>query len=163
MRLRFYLSLIIGDILALLAAFMLAGLIYTGVLFEPRAMMQAQLILPLFLTIALYNRTYSIIALIDLRKSITNMIAALVVSAVLLNFFAFFAKSNAQFSRATFTIGLILTAVMMVASRIGLRRWMQERGGPSIENVLIIEDGGPEVPLPHAYALMRPRAPCRPQ
>lgn len=86
LRLRSYLSLILGDIVALLGGFTLAGLIYTGLVFESRAMLEAQLLLPLFLTIALYNRTYSIAALVDLRKSIGNMILALLVSAGLLNF-----------------------------------------------------------------------------
>ena len=41
LRLRAYLGIMAGDILAMLAGFTLAGLVYTGVLFESRAMMEA--------------------------------------------------------------------------------------------------------------------------
>ena len=153
LRLRLYLALMGGDMFAMLAAYFLAGLFYTGIPLEERAMMQAQLLLPLFLTIGLYNRTYSIAALLDMRASVGRMVLALLVSAALLNFLAFYAKFNAQFSRFTFTIGLVLAAALMAGFRVVFMGWIRARIGARLDNVLVIADGGPAADLLSAYHL----------
>lgn len=152
-RLRLYAALMGGDIAALLAAFAFAGFVYTGVFPESRAMMEAQLLLPLYLTIGLYNRAYSISALSNRRDSMALMAAALFVSSALLNFIAFYAKFNAQFSRATFTIGLVAGFILMAALRHGLVNVLQARARGPLENLMIIQDGGPPVSLPQAHVV----------
>lgn len=152
-RLRLYLVLIAGDIAALLAAFVFAGFVYTGIFLEERAMMEAQLLLPLYLTIGLYNRAYSIRALTDRRDSIFLMAAALLVSSALLNFIAFYAKFNAQFSRATFTIGLVTGMGLMASFRHAMVDLLKARARGPLENLMIIQDGGPAVALAEAHVV----------
>ncbi len=152
-RLRLYVALMLGDIAALLAGFALAGLIYTGLWAEARAMMAAQLLLPLYLTIALYNRAYSIMALRNRRDSFLLMAAALFIASVLLNFIAFYAKANTQFSRATFTIGLFAAMGMMGCWRYALVGLVNRRSGASLENVLIVRDGGPAIAMAGARTI----------
>lgn len=153
MRLRLYILMIAGDVILLLAAYAFAGLIYTGIAFEERAMMQAQLLLPLFLTIGLYNKTYSINALMDAQASIARMVLAMLVSAALLNFLAFYAKFNTQFSRVSFTIGLMAATALMVGYRLMFMRLIHQKIGTRLDNVLVIAAGGPQVDMDNAYHL----------
>lgn len=149
-RLRLHIVQLLGDIAALLAGFAMAGFLYTGAAWEARALMQAQLLLPLFVTIALYNGTYSIASLSALRTAISRMGAALLISAALLNFIAFYAKANTQFSRVTFTLGLVIAALLMIGLRRMLADWTRWRLGVSLINCLVIDDGGPALALRHA-------------
>jgi len=148
-RLRAYIALLLIDALVFHFAFGLASLIYEGNAFGPRAMVAAQLMLPLYFTIALYNSTYGARALTDWAHAAQRAITALVVAAVLLNFVAFYTKSNAQFSRVTLTLGLVLCAICLVSIRrlvpLLIARFWEGR----VRNELVIDDGGP------AFALER--------
>ncbi|WBY17167.1 hypothetical protein PF049_03125 [Erythrobacteraceae bacterium WH01K] len=62
-RLRAYLVFILLDVAILIAAFAVSGVVREGRFAAPAAMMQGELTLPLFLTIALYNRVYSMRAI----------------------------------------------------------------------------------------------------
>ncbi len=142
-RLRAYVALLIVDALVFHFAFGLASLLYSGVAFTPRAMLTAQLLLPVYFTIALYNSTYGARSLKDWGYAAQRTVTALVISAALLNFIAFYTKSNAEFSRGILTIGLILCAFCLVAIRrvvpLAIERFWQGR----IQNRLVITDGGP--------------------
>jgi lipopolysaccharide/colanic/teichoic acid biosynthesis glycosyltransferase len=73
------------------------------------------------------------------------------ISAALLNFIIFFVGFNANYSRVAFLMGLTLAAAVMAATRRLLVELMRRRWGPSPVNVLVIDDGGPPIDLPHAY------------
>lgn len=103
-RLRLYLAMLVSDIVALLAGFLLAGYAYTGLFAERMTMLELQLVLPLFLTIALYNGSYSFASLTDIRTAWLKAVIALLLAAAILNFVAFYLKANAHFSRATLKI-----------------------------------------------------------
>jgi exopolysaccharide biosynthesis polyprenyl glycosylphosphotransferase len=154
LRLRLYLALMLADIATLMVAFLTAGYIYigrnTGMIV---VLLPAQLLIPIYLTIALQNGTYSLQSLNDWKTGAVSALVALVVSAALLNFVAFFAKINAEFSRAGFVIGMALWAVLLVVMRWLAIKLIRRRWGPSQLNVLVIDDGGPPVELPHAYRL----------
>ena len=146
-RLRAYLALVLGDAAILHAAFILAGLAYEGVWLEWRALMQAQLLLPLFYTIALYNGTYSMRVLTNWRFGLRQALVALLISAALLNFVAFYTKSNATFSRATFTLGLLFSLCLLALSR-RVAVWLVGRLWQGrVQNRLVLLDGGPEFSL----------------
>ena len=98
-RLQFYLAQIVTDIVLLLGSFMLTGLVYRGDPFALSIFLPAQLLLPLYLTIALYNHTYSIEALRNWKSGLLRAATALVIATALLSFFAFLVKINVVFSR----------------------------------------------------------------
>jgi len=150
-RLRVYLAQMAIDIVLLFGCCAVAGLLYFGDLAHGQPMLAAQLMLPLFLTIALYNGTYSLGTLADWRTSATRVLMALLIAAALLNFLAFFVKLNSAFSRVIFVSGLSSAALAMVGSRIVLARWVVRNWGPSPVNRLVIEAGGPPISIPHAY------------
>jgi exopolysaccharide biosynthesis polyprenyl glycosylphosphotransferase len=149
-RLRFYAGQMIGDSIALVGAFLAAGYIYIG-RNSLAAYLPAQLILPVFLTIALQNGTYSLQSLKDWQTGLTRSLVALLLSAALLNFFAFFARLNAKFSRVGFLIGLCIAAALFVGLRLLADRFIRQRWGANPVNVLVIDDEGPAVNLPDTY------------
>ncbi len=152
-RLRLYCALLFGDGALLLLGFALAGLAYAGSWWEARAMMQGQLLLPLFFTIALYNQTYCSQALTDWRFAIRKAAVALLIGAGLLNFVAFYLKTNATFSRGSFTLGLLFTLVMIAAFRAGITWLIGVRWKGQVRNLLVLLDGGPDFTLEGAQSV----------
>jgi len=149
-RLRLYLLQMLADIALLLGSFALASVAYyRGDQGHP--FLVAQLMLPLFLTIALHNSTYSLLSLTDWRAATGRMARAMLIAAALLNFLAFFVKLNAVFSRVVFLVGFILALIVMAASRWMLGKWVRRQWGPSPLNVLQIDAGGPPLRVPYAY------------
>lgn len=142
-----YLTLLVADLLCIIGGFFLAGAAYQGAWPAKFLMTEAQLLLPVFATIALYQSAYSIKALSEPRFAIQRALLALIVASALLIFVTFYTKSTTSFSRATFTLGLIFSGVAMVAFRLVLIRLVRETWGPSVTNVLLIDDGGPPVNL----------------
>ena len=149
-RLRAYGLMIVADGLMLNLCFALAALIWEGWWAEPRAMLAAQAMLPLFFTIALYNDTYGATALADWIYACRKALTALVLSAALINFLAFYTKSNSDFSRAAVTLGLLFTMGGLVALRRLTPVLVQWRWGGRVANRLVIDDGGPSFPLDEA-------------
>jgi polysaccharide biosynthesis protein PslA len=150
-RLRAYLALLLGDVVILLGSFLAVSVIYFGTLTNwpmlHGGMLSAYVILPLYLTIALYNGTYSRRALVDWQATSIRAIVALLLSAALLNLLAFFAKSNAELSRFVFAVGLIASVAPLVALRVGMVRLVRKKLGPGVINRLVIHAGGPLTPL----------------
>lgn len=150
-RLRMYLLQMVVDIVLLLGACALVAFVYAGESMVLQALLPAQLMLPLFLTIAWHNGTYSLGSLTDWRSGSLAMLAAVLIAAVLLNFLAFFAKMNEEFSRVVFVAGISLAITVMAASRFLISRWIRRYWGPSPLNRLVIDAGGPPMNVPHAY------------
>ena len=146
-RLRLYAVLLFGDAVLMMLGFALGGLAYAGSWWEARALMQAQLLLPLFFTIAFYNSTYCARALVDIRFAMRKAFASLVIGAGLLNFVAFYLKANATFSRGSFTLGLIFTFALLALFRWIVVRQVHTRWDGRVRNWLVIDDGGPEFAL----------------
>ena len=113
-RLRSYLAMMVGDIVALFAGFAVAGELYLGHFALARSLVFAQLLLPVYLTIALYNATYSIAALRSPMLSMARSLAALLISSATVVFISFYTKSTQDFSRVTFTLGVVLTGSMLI-------------------------------------------------
>jgi polysaccharide biosynthesis protein PslA len=148
-RVRIYLSMVLVDVAILLGGFGLMELVYLGWT-RTTHLFEAQLLLPLYLTLALYERTYSIRALRDWRFASFQASIALFLAAGLLLFVVFYAKTTAAFSRVVFTGGMAFSLLMLAASRRWLCWWMRRAWGASVVNELVIEAGGPPIALADA-------------
>ncbi|TAD83381.1 MAG: sugar transferase [Sphingomonadales bacterium] len=142
-RLRAYGLMVVADAILLGFSFALAALLWEGRWGEPRAMLAGQVMLPAYFTIALYNSTYGVTALLDWWFASRKAVTALVISAGLINFIGFYTKTNSDFSRASVTLGLVFTAVLLVAFRRGMALVIARSWGGRVINRLIIDDGGP--------------------
>lgn len=152
-RLQFYLGQLVLDIVILLGCFFVAAHFYFGDTPRGQPMLAVQLMLPIFLTVALYNRTYSLQCLTDWQLGSRKAFFAILLAAAVLNFFAFFTKSNALFSRAVFVFGLSSAVFLMFASRAAVQGLAQRLWGSAPLNRLIVDAGGPPLHLPHAFRI----------
>nr|WP_298932042.1 exopolysaccharide biosynthesis polyprenyl glycosylphosphotransferase [uncultured Erythrobacter sp.] len=152
-RLRAYALMLLTDAVLINLSFAIAAFAYEGIWWEPRSVLAAQTLLPLYFTIALYNATYGQRALGRWMFATRQALTALVLSAALLNFVGFYTKSNAEFSRVAVTLGLLLAAILITASRRLIPIIINRYWGGKIRNSLVIMDGGPEFLLPNAITV----------
>ena len=149
-RLQAYLALMLGDILAIFGAFCLVGYVYLNLAGLAQSATLAQLLLPVFLTVALYNGAYSLATLQSSQAGMLRAMSALGISAGVVVFIAYYTKSSATFSRVLFTAGTVLSVVILCWMRLQMRAFVKWRCGTRIINELLIDDGGPRIALPGA-------------
>jgi exopolysaccharide biosynthesis polyprenyl glycosylphosphotransferase len=142
--------MMLADAVLLHIAFASASLIYEGVWWGTRNMLAVQTLLPVYFTIALYNQSYGGKALGDWIFASKRALTALLVAAALLNFVAFYTKSNADFSRVAVTLGLLMSAAAIVALRRVVPAIIDKFWNGRTLNRLIIDDGGPSFTHPDA-------------
>ncbi|MEM6475014.1 MAG: exopolysaccharide biosynthesis polyprenyl glycosylphosphotransferase [Pseudomonadota bacterium] len=152
-RLRAYALILLFDAVIVHLAFAFASLAYENYWWEPDTMLAAQTMLPLFFTLALYNGTYAAKGLNDWVFAVRKAMIALLISAALLNFVAFYTKSNAQFSRVSVTLGLIFTAIFMAAFRRLVPMVIERFWHGRVRNQLVINDGGPSFMLENCTSI----------
>lgn len=141
-RLRAYATMLLADGAMFNLSFALAALLWEGFWWEPRTMLAAQAMLPVYFTIALYNGSYGVRALGDWLFAARKAVVALVISAALINFLGFYTKSNQDFSRAAVTLGLLFTVLLLVVLRRIVATLIKRRWGGRVSNRLVIDDGG---------------------
>ena len=149
-RLQCYLVLLLGDLAALFVGFGTSGYFYLGTLGLSEASLLAQLVLPVFLTIALYNGAYSLETLQQPLSALGRTLVALAISAAFVVFVAFYTKSSHEFSRVLFTLGVFLAGLTIVWLRLQMRAFVRWRCGENVVNLLVIDDGGTALDLPGA-------------
>ena len=149
-RLQCYIALICVDIVTLLAGFAVASFLYTGSASVAQDLVLAQLIVPIFLTIALYNGTYSIDSLANVGIALGRATVALTLSALFVALIAFVTKSGDQFSRFGFLSGTLIAAALLIWNRLSMRGFVRWRCGQNVRNDLVIDDGGPSLEVPGA-------------
>lgn len=150
-RLQCYLALLLGDAAALLAGMAAAGLLLHGLQGIGQGLLLGQLILPLFLTLALYNGSYSIRSLQRPTLGMARALGALLLGGIIFLAIAVIAGAAAHwedggsgvFSRSLLPLGLAGAAWLMTALRLAMRHFVRWRCGRRVVNVLAIDDGGP--------------------
>jgi len=151
LRLRAYLILLLLDGLIIVGSLLAVGFFYDGDATSPATMAQINLFVPLYWTSALAVRAYSINALISLRFSQMRAIMAIVCAFTLAIFVAFFTKMSEELSRATAGLSIIVIAAATVWVREAIQPLISARFGSTGLNVLVFDDGGAPVELPHAW------------
>lgn len=148
-RLQSYLALMCGDMAMLFVGFAAAGWLYLGTPGVDAGILLAQLLLPAYLTIGLYNGAYSLRALESADYGGARCVLALLVSSAVVVFVAFYTKSTHDFSRVAFTLSALAAAVLLPWCRAQMRSFVRWRCGQRVLNELVIDDGGPELNLPN--------------
>jgi len=150
-RLQCYVIFMLADMLAMFAGFAAASYWHLAHFGLAEALVLPQLLLPVYLTIALYNGAYSLDSLSSREHSATRALLALMLAATAVTFITFYTRSSDRYSREIFTTGVALTAVLLLIGRIEMRRVVRWRCGNTVINQLVIDDGGPEISLPGAF------------
>jgi lipopolysaccharide/colanic/teichoic acid biosynthesis glycosyltransferase len=149
-RLQCYLALLLGDIAMLVSAFVFGGWIYQGSVGVESGLILVQLVIPVFLTGALYNNSYSLRSLEKVSYGAVRALIALAISSAVVIFIAFYTKSSQDFSRIGFTLGVALSAIMIPWLRAQMRGFVTWRCGSRVTYELLIDDEGPAIELPGA-------------
>ena len=149
-RLQVYLGFVIADVVAILCGFALASQIYFGGL-QQDTMLLAKVHVPIFLTAALVMQVYSRAALVNLQFATGRAVAALFATEAVLLLVAFATKSTEDFSRIGSLLGIGLSAAMIVAVRLAARPMVRSLCGKAAMNVLVIDDGGFPLRVPHSF------------
>ncbi|MEM1196322.1 MAG: sugar transferase [Pseudomonadota bacterium] len=152
-RLRAYAMMLLVDAALLHASFMLASRLYLETWWQQGHMLAAQALLPLFFTLALYNRTYGVSALSNWLFGLRQALKALMISTVLLAFIAFYTKSSADFSRVAVTLGILFFAASMAFVRRSIPIFINTFWEGKVRNQLVIQDGGPDFDVDTAVSI----------
>ncbi|GGY89664.1 hypothetical protein GCM10011614_00160 [Novosphingobium colocasiae] len=142
-----------GDVVAILCAFGLTGYLEFGRPGMAESLIQAQVILPLFITIALYNGSYSMDTLRYHWRGLFKAQVALLLAMVTVVFVHFLAKTSSDFSRFAFLSGCALALMTVAWLRLQMRSVVGWRCGANVMNELVVDDGGPMVKLPGAIRI----------
>lgn len=163
MRLRVYAIQLLLDGAMLLAGFALSTWLYLGSPTDDTVWGSAQLALPLFWTVALLNRTYSVQALIAPEFGVQRAALALLLASLLVLLALFLARSSLNLSRFGFGLGCLAALFLIVWARYNMeplvRRWV----GARAINLLVIDDGGPPVELADCHRVDASRLGLPPQ
>jgi len=147
-RLQCYLGIMLGDIAVLFLAFAATGWVYLGSYGIDAGLLLAQLLLPAYLTVALYNGAFSRRALESWEFGSARAVVGLILSSCVVVFIAFYTKSSRDFSRVTFTLGAVSAGLLLPWIRMQMRSFVVWRCGSRVINELVINDGGPDLNLP---------------
>ena len=150
LRVRLYLFQGLGDIGVVLGSFLLAGGLYHGDWPSQFALAMGYAFLPLFVILSFYQRSYSVAALDDLRFGVGRATLALFTSAVLCLVIIFYAQASDKFSRVIFSMAMAMTWLGTVSIRWITHEYLERYYGGSASNILVVEDGGPEIRIPGA-------------
>lgn len=146
-RLQCYLALVLGDIAAIFVGFGITGYLLSGSHGLGESLVHAQLILPIYLTLALYNGSYSTASLQEGWKGVFRALMAMVIAVVVVVFVQFLIRPDADVSRSSFNGGALAAMLLIGWGRLQLRSFVRWRCGENILNELVIDDGGPQVQL----------------
>lgn len=152
-RLQVYLVLLLADALAIFVGYAAVGFLYFGDWTEPGVMLQAQLLLPIYWTVAISNGAYAVDAALSVRVGARRSVIAILAAAAILVFLVFFLKSSENFSRVISACGPLAAIGAVLVARDQLVRFARWRCGPTAVNHLLLMDGGRRIELPHCYAL----------
>jgi exopolysaccharide biosynthesis polyprenyl glycosylphosphotransferase len=150
---QLYVAQVVADVGIMLVCFVLGHIVSPYSEPNADAMLPAYLLLPVFLTVALYSGVYSRRTLTDWWLGSMRVLWALLLATALLAFIAFFAKIEVEFSRVGFSAAMAFTALELVVVRILCANWVRATWGPNTINRLVIEAGGPEVPMTDVYRI----------
>ena len=140
-RLILYATLQLSDVLAILAAFYLTGLLRDDKWLSPQGYHIVYLVVPIFLLFAYSRESYSIDSLRSLSESLRRPLSALCITALVTLMFAFFSKSGSDVSRLAFGLAFSGSFCFMALGRLAVDRLIYWQWQGNVIDQIIILDG----------------------
>ncbi|MES2302996.1 MAG: sugar transferase, partial [Pseudomonadota bacterium] len=150
-RLQIYIMLLLLDGAAVMGGLCTASWLYLGHFFEESSLLHGQVLVPIYWTIALSIKVYSLQALRRPAFARARSALSLIGAEGALLFVGFATKSTDNFSRVSSMLGLVMAMLLLIWIRSMMRPVIQGRCGEVGINVLLIDDGGAALRIPHAY------------
>lgn len=139
-RVRLLASLFSLDCLCIVFGFTVAGAIRLGSPIEEQGLRTLAVVLPMFIAVALNNKSYSLEALerpsFGIGRSVQALLYACAVAIALL----FYTKWSAEFSRVIFAIGTLTSLVALAGARWIYGKYLGEEYCWIFRNRLVIVD-----------------------
>lgn len=150
-RLQLYIALLVLDGIAVIGGLCIASWIYLGRFFNEESLIHGQVLLPIYWTIALSLQVYTLQGLRQVNFSRSRAGFSLICAEGALLFVGFATKSTEEFSRVSATLGLAVALLLMFWMRGCLIPVIKSRCGDAIINILLIQDDGIALRVPHAF------------
>ena len=150
-RLQLYVALLLIDGIAVMGGLCAASWIYLGHFLDETSLVHGQVLLPIYWTIALSLQVYTLQALQRVNFARVRAVLSLMAAESALLFVGFATKSTENFSRVSAILGLALAMLLLVWIRSLMRPAIKSRCGDAGINILLIDDGGAALRVPHAY------------
>jgi len=148
-RIRCYAILAAGDIVAIVASFLLANLVYLGSVLATHGVTMITVLLPLYLWMASVNGSYGGLVLRDPRIGAFKAVRTIAFAAAVMLIIAYSFKIGAAFSRLVFWTGTLSAIVLLVAERLVLGRIMLRQLGGAPFSTVVLVDGTEWMAGPH--------------
>jgi len=150
-RLQFYIGLLLLDGAAIMGGLCVASWLYLGRFLYDDSLIHGQVLVPIYWTIALSLEVYTLRALRRVNFARARTVLSLISAESALLFVGFATKSTEDFSRVSAILGLVLAMALLVWVRGLVRPYVRARCGEAGINILLIDDGGASLRVPHAY------------
>lgn len=150
-RLQLYVALLLIDGIAVMGGLCAASWIYLGHFLDETSLVHGQVLLPIYWTIPLSLQVYTLQALQRVNFARVRAVLSLMAAESALLFVGFATKSTENFSRVSAILGLALAMLLLVWIRSLMRPAIKSRCGDAGINILLIDDGGAALRVPHAY------------
>ena len=151
-RMALYLALIALEAILLAATFIVVGGLYRGEFFLPGTVRLASFIPLLYVVTASYRGAYSIRAISDVDHAFSRMTAAMALALGTFFFALFSMKVSEDFSRFTALTSSLAGFLLILQVRRWVIWFVHRSLGTNPINLLVIEDGGPDISgLPAVY------------
>lgn len=142
-RLRRYLRLcaLLGNVLAVVLAFLACGLLRFGDPLDPHVRSILYSVVPVFVVVTAHLDGYDREALTRIGPGYRKALNGLAVAVGAIGLSVFFLQVGEAFSRAVFAAGGLLSVVLIAAARYVLVRTSSRLFGDTLYNEVLIEDG----------------------
>ncbi|MBA4355628.1 MAG: sugar transferase, partial [Novosphingobium sp.] len=150
-RLQLYIALLLIDGAAVMLGLCTASWLYLGRFLDEASLVHGQVLLPIYWTIALTLQVYTLQALRRINFARVRAVLSLIAAESALLFVGFATKSTEDFSRVSAVLGLVLAMFLLIWVRGLIRPVIKSRCGEAGINILLIDDGGASLRVPHAY------------
>lgn len=141
LRLRLFTYLGLLDLTVLIASFLLAAKFYSGAALA-QGFVVVSAIIPTYLLSAASGGAYAV-SVVDRRSiGVACALRSLLFSAMIVLFVAFYLRASAEFSRAVFAIGTIISMVGLSLARSLFLRRAREIIGGNPYNLVVLSDHG---------------------
>lgn len=116
------LSLLVGDLLALIVAFFAASIVRLGGIHATQVGTILAVSIPIYLMFSFNNNAHNARVIKNSATSIMRSLSAFALTAAVLMLIAFFLKIGAEFSRLLFGLGIVFSAGTLTLTRLGIAR-----------------------------------------
>lgn len=146
-RFQLYALLAVFDAIAILLAYLVAGLLRPELSFGANGLRLALLITPIYVLVAFNGQAYGYQALVNWKRGLAKALGALVFASAAVLFVAFFSRASLEFSRLVFGVGSIGAVALVTLGRYSFNSVVERTLGSVLRTELVILDNCDLPPL----------------